>query len=52
MKYALEIRLTLDTADEQTAQERAEKIMAALYAEDVRRQFGEVVTEEVYTFHG
>lgn len=47
-EYALEIRVTLDTTDEATAQERAEKILAALYA--VRRQFGEVVSSDVYTF--
>lgn len=47
-EYALEIRVKLDTTSKETAEERAEKIEAALYA--ARDQFGEVVSFEIYTF--
>lgn len=48
--YALEIRVKLGTDDSDVAEARAEKILAALEAEDVRPQFGEWVSSEVYTY--
>lgn len=49
-EHGLEIRLTLDTTDTELAAERAEKIEAALSDPAVRRQFGEWVTFEVYSY--
>lgn len=49
-EHGLEIRLTLDTSDRELAEERAEKIEAALTEPAIRRQFGEWVTFEVYSY--
>lgn len=50
LEYALEIRVTLDTGDRELAHVRMGRILAALEHPSVRRQFGEWVTSEVYTY--